>query len=124
MNQQTEEMKLALEEMKIANYNSAAERLEAALAQPQQEPVAWRLSNKAFDYQITSYDEEQANTYIKNGWHLIDVLYTSPPAQRKPLTDEEKLALLKKHFNAVCVPEWFDALLLDIEAAHGIKETT
>ena len=46
------------------------------------------------------------------------------PAQRKPLTDEEKLALLKKHFNAVCVPEWFDALLLDIEAAHGIKENT
>ena len=39
----------------------------------------------------------------------------------KPLTDEEKLALLKKHFNAVCVPEWFDALLLDIEAAHNIK---
>jgi hypothetical protein len=44
-----------------------------------QEPVAWRLSNEAFDYQITSYDEEQANTYIKNGWHLIDALYTAPP---------------------------------------------
>jgi len=29
-----EALKLALEEMKIANYNSAAERLEAALAQP------------------------------------------------------------------------------------------
>jgi len=36
-----ETLKLALEEMKIANYNSAAERLEAALAQPAQEPVAW-----------------------------------------------------------------------------------
>jgi len=31
-----EALKLALEEMKIANYNSAAERLEAALAQPAQ----------------------------------------------------------------------------------------
>ena len=48
-------------------------------SQQEQEPVAWRLSNEAFDYQITSYDKEQANTYIKNGWHLIDVLYTSPP---------------------------------------------
>ena len=38
-----EALKLALEEMKIANYNSAAERLEAALAQPAQEPVAWHL---------------------------------------------------------------------------------
>jgi hypothetical protein len=47
-------------------------------------------------------------------------LYTSPP-QRQPLTDEQKLALLKKHFNAVIVPDWFDALLKDIEAAHGIK---
>jgi hypothetical protein len=57
-------------------------------AAPVQEPAAWRLSNEAFDYQITSYDEEQANTYIKNGWHLIDALYTTPPAAAQPAAQD------------------------------------
>ena len=67
----------------IAQHEGLADELAQDELCSSQEPVAWRLSNEAFDYQITSYDEEQANTYIKNGWHLIDVLYTSPPKEQQ-----------------------------------------
>ena len=121
-----EAMKLALEAFEhlqptaltsfytIGDRNKAITALREALAQPQQEPVAWtatRLWNRRELWTCPADIERD----------LVDG-DTSPPAQRKPLTDEEKLALLKKHFNAVCVPEWFDALLLDIEAAYNIKE--
>jgi hypothetical protein len=69
---------------------------------------------------IASLMPAERNTLIEEGHSLHDALYTAPPP-RKPLTDEQKLALLKKHFNAVIVPDWFDALLKDIEAVHGIK---
>ncbi len=87
-----------------------------------QEPVAWRLENDAFDYGITSYDKEQADAHIKQGWSLIETLYGSPLPQRKPLSEEELEVLAKKH-NGI----FYDCdinFARAIEAAHGIKEGT
>ena len=100
----------------IGDRNKAITALREALAQPQQEPVAalQRVMTRLADLLDEDQFAEIEGIVARSG--------VAPPAQRKPLADEEKLALLKKHFNAVCVPEWFDALLLDIEAAYNIKE--
>lgn len=103
-----EAMKLALEEMKVGNYNSAAERLETALAeQPaQQEPVAW-ISHNAGLY------------HFKPDESLDPLpLYLTPP-QRKPLTDEE---MFKIWVRVPAETEDRFAFARAIEAAHGIKE--
>ena len=113
-----EVLHLALEALEYAQTNrecpsttrQAITAIKAALAQPEQEPVGEVDSTGAV---IT-----WSNKPLNGG-----KLYASPP-QREPLTDEEKLDLLKKHFNAVCVPDWFDALLIAIEAAHGIGKKT
>jgi len=102
-----EAMKLALEEMKIGNYNSAAERLEAALAQPQQEPVAIVAVDGIGQIQVGWLKKPQHN----------DKLYTSPPAQRKPLTpDLEADTGYSRDERAAFTAGWEAA-----EATHGIK---
>ena len=93
-------------------------------AQPQQEPVVWAIS----------YDGKTPYTIWPDGdGALLDLevkrqggttcklpLYTSPPAQRKPLTDEEISAIGSKIF-----PSTWNIRHVEfaraIEAAHGIK---
>jgi len=85
----TEAMKLALEALKGSTDKTLSIRaittLREALAQPQQEPVAW-LDPWTQNNVTTDYD-----AYGKHGIPL----YTSPPA-RKPLTDEEIRAIVRK----------------------------
>ena len=86
--------------------DEAFERIDEALAQPEQEPVANVVLRDGLPTLL-------ANNQIKP---TDERLYTAPP-QRKPLTDEQKVALCKKFpdhltFNAIKA----------IEAAHGIKE--
>ena len=74
--------------------------------EPEQEPVANVVLRDGLPTLL-------ANNQIKP---TDERLYTAPP-QRKPLTDEQKVALCKKFpdhltFNAIKA----------IEAAHGIKE--
>ena len=47
----------------------------------------------------------------------VEVMFTSPPAQRKPLTDDEITSLWEKR-------PYFNDFARAIEAAHGIKENT
>lgn len=120
MNQQTETMKLALAEMKIGNYNSAAERLEASLAQPQQEPVAC-VSSESFTGQPVTVSD-----IITCSLPVGTPLYTSPPA-RKPLTDGQKLMCWSRATHDADVEHKTENQCLmdygsEIEAAHGIKE--
>jgi hypothetical protein len=51
------------------------------------------------------------------------LLYTSPPAQRKPLTDEQTKLLWHKARMCMGSNRWTVFKNL-IEAAHGIKENT
>ena len=118
------------------NAVKAITALREALAQPQQEPVAWAIS----------YDGETPYAIWPDGdGALLDLevkrqggttcklpLYISAPAQeftcstglchyRKPLTDEQVSAIWK----AVPNQALYEAVMVfarDIEAAHGIKE--
>ena len=91
----------------------ATDALRAALAEPEQEPVAYYHPHKGFYW---------AKPTRISAPTAVDVkplpLYTTPP-QRKPLTDEEIEVLAKKH-NGI----YYDCDITfarAIEAAHGIK---
>ena len=95
---------------------------EALAEQPaQQEPVAVHQFRKrgCSDW----YDGHPDHT-DGGGPYEARTLYTSPPAQRKPLTDEQI-----EDIWADCPADWDDkinvlTLARAIEAAHGIKENT
>ena len=86
------------------------ERIKEALAQPEQEPVAW----------IDEYGNAfplAAKQYSVVGKHWKP-LYATPP-QRKPLTDEQINDIAKNYaLNNPTTPLHFARA---IEAAHGIK---
>ena len=78
----------------------------------QQEPVAvWELQEDGWD---TICDGDWLQTLP-----VGTKLYTTPPAQRKPLTDEQLEAMAEKYVTNC----YFDTLKFAraIEAAHGIK---
>lgn len=132
---QNQAMKLALEALEpVSTYGRVGSRdvdtaksqqaitaLQKALAEQQQEPVAWAISyDGKTPYAIWSDgDGALLDLEVKRqgGTTCKLPLYTSPPA-RKPLTDEEIRAIVRKvdeeeghviHFARA------------IEAAHGIK---
>ena len=77
-----------------------------ALAQPEQEPVAWMKANDT-EWSISFFEEDG---YVP--------LFTTPP-QRKPLTDEQIEAIAKNY--ALGNPTTPLHFVRAIEAAHGIK---
>ena len=80
---------------------------QAALAQPEQEPVAWMKAS----------DTEWSISFFKQDGYVP--LYTIPP-QRKPLEDEEICPWFQK--NTALTNEAAMRIVRAIEAAHGIKE--
>ena len=136
-----EARKLALEALKqideampfpVAKLAQAA--LREALAQPQQEPVAWAIFTNAGNARMWSTFQPHLQKLADDEGLTITPLYTSPPAQefvcstglchyRKPLPDEQVLDCWKQaydpgrreHDNAT-------RMARAIEAAHGIKE--
>jgi type 1 glutamine amidotransferase len=107
----------ALEDLGMKHYESTGEVLyketftaiKKALAQPEQEPVAWiKRSAKGNIYDLLSEPDD--------GYEPV---YTTPP-QRKPLTDEE-IYLCTNHIDRNA-RGWANEFARAIEAAHGIKE--
>jgi hypothetical protein len=94
----------------------AIRQAKQALAQPEQEPVAWVCMT------------DQYSKIVRFEWETfgnVTPLYTTPP-QRKPLTDEQIGKILddpniaeKNQGNWLVLPY---AYARAIEAAHGIKE--
>lgn len=79
-----------------------------------QKPVAWWIP-KAKQFCLPSSDGTRP---FAKAW---EPLYTSPPEQRKPLTDEEIDAIDQ----SMCGErEFYVAFARGIEAAHNIKENT
>ena len=80
-----EALKLALEALEdpaiLNGVNNAKFLIKQALAQPEQEPVAWWVP-KAEQFCLPSSDGTRP---FAKAW---EPLYTTPP-QRKPLTDEQ-----------------------------------
>jgi hypothetical protein len=96
----------------------------AAPVQPEQEPVAWGL----MDDHGEVYDCVSPRAHEKYGGRYTVPLYTTPPAQpaqRQPLTDEQRRKLMSEAWN-----KWLsrkdDGRLFawdfsfEVEAAHGI----
>jgi len=105
--------------------------IKEALAQPEQEPVAWIYKGeKSFDG--NKYSDEYELTASKQValWKDKNAkpLYTTPP-QRKPLSDEEIRDAVREsdldwHQGWTLdddEPNRFISLARAIEAAHGIK---
>ena len=132
MSKQTEALKLALEALEWINRVSAMDYeyqqkareslnaiYEALADQPaqQQEPVgeAYLCDKCQTPFDGAYYCPECGhNTATK------EPVYTSPPAQRKPLTDEEIYDMYNEPRSDAEMLEFARA----IEAAHGIKENT
>ena len=95
--------------------HEAITALKAALAEPQQEPVAWYLPSPDGDDSIFR-DHRTVKACTGNKWEGFVPLYTAPP-QRKPLTEEEILNI----FADVLQSGTFFDVARAIEAAHGIK---
>ena len=121
-------MKLALEALEelitdvrmcddIERGERAITALREALAEPQPEPVAWRVKWPAIGggHKWLMVDRPLME---KEGF-VNEALYTSPPA-RKPLTDEE----IETVWRSVQANDFHDCVkpfARDIEAAHDIK---
>jgi hypothetical protein len=67
----------AMDEAEVAK-NELYQMVAEALAQPQQEPVAWMTQARNFVHPM-EFTEEEAKSY---GWKAV---YTSPPAQLEPV---------------------------------------
>ena len=116
----------------------AMDAIREALAQPEQEPVAWMYQDKSthevrfqkhmkdfVDHSKTSevplYGEPLANHELQCvcgavwcGDEMVHLPNKTTPPQRKPLTDEEADELVRRFARY--------ELLRAVEAAHGIKE--
>lgn len=142
MTKQTEALKLALEALNsfpakhmTPFISSARTAIREALAEqpaikqdltpeqpahPQQEPVATKLETQQFNCFHVSAEDFQKLKELPVGTKL----YTSTPAQHKPLTDEEIMAI-GKQLGLKCRLGGNPNIDFDyaraIEAAHGIK---
>ena len=95
------------------NILADIEAVKEALAQPEQEPVAWMYEvNNA--HTCLDLFEPPDDAYDEGTLHP---LYTTPP-QRKPLTDKQRDAIARQ----ATENDWHDYKIIDaVEAAHGIK---
>ena len=99
-----------IERERAVGYREGHQNALKQMAQPEQEPVAWVVYSSA----------ENDIVWADKGKRLKQntPLYTAPP-QRKPLTDEQRKAILKGWQGR----NWTVGDIIDaIEAAHGIKE--
>jgi len=137
------------------NFHPAAhrfEKLRAALAQPESEPVAWlrqrdnvlalndsglfgsdwtplyyaALAQPEQEQEPVAWMQETTGC-IRSDWGFDKTgyvpLYTTPP-QRKPLTDDQIAEILVNTFADTAMQPDDLVLIRAVEAAHGIGEKT
>jgi hypothetical protein len=98
--------------------------IKEALAQPEQEPVAWVNLDDLYDLEAGEDGDVpyvvRGNEQPKNMPKSIP-LYTTPQPAQKPLTDEQ----IERIWESLpfCNGAW-ETFARAIEAAHGIKENT
>ena len=117
----------ALEDLGIKHFENTGEVLykdtftaiKEALAQPEQEPVAW-VHHLTFK-NLNSFERSRYSTTLakKQTDACCIPLYTTPP-QRKPLTDEEIILIVAECASSHQHTDIHFARA--IERAHGIKE--
>jgi Mg-chelatase subunit ChlD len=133
MNKQREALKLALdalEEIHPGNmtpmaeqaWNKAINAIREALAEPEQEPVAWRIADERnWEYRTEPPLETDIQWSARYG-RKYEPLYTTPPT-RKPLTDERidkiiasNVTITDQHLLAAVY-----MAIREVEQAHGIS---
>ena len=127
MSKQIEALTLALEALEQWNTplykrGTAITAIKEALAQPEQEPVAWYTEDHLTDRSATTYSKDMAYRWECKGWPVTP-LYTIPP-QRKPLTNGEIYTAYITATDQTLRPQderLAFAFARAIEAAHGIK---
>jgi hypothetical protein len=97
-----------------AIYQQTVDALRERLAQPEQEPVAYRYKMPVEDdhwvYNFCQFPDDKSNP-------MLEPLYTTPP-QRKPLTLEQQDEIVRQ----ASENDWHDyEVIMAVEAAHGIK---
>ena len=107
----------------IAARDAIADALEKRLAQPEQEPVAWRNAAIRVGEDLCSvgpfgYYDMTAEQWLD--WALSVVTVHAPSPHRKPLTDEEIETY--RHMIDWTASWSYINFARAIEAAHGIKE--
>ena len=114
----------ALEDLGMKHFENTGEVLyketftaiKEALAQPEQEPVAWMCADES----LINKGYARFSHVCMGDWKIP--VYTTPP-QRKPLTDEEiRYALESEFLGSDEKRNWQDDLRVAraIEAAHGV----
>ena len=139
-----EALKLAREALTRDGWKKTGDAIRAideALAQPQQEPVAWVIwlhgPAGIFDHkQFAELEFERRNGDYPNPYRKLLPLYTTPP-QRKPLNGVlvplNVLEAAEESLGSFCSDHgWADedmqnmdnlsAYIAEHKAAHGIKE--
>ncbi len=104
----------------LDEHLDALDDLRTALAEPEQEPVAWRYELATAIFESGEYTgwrctiSEKEPCVPENSIRNLQPLYTHPP-QRKPLTDEELKRVCAETFS-------YDPHVIAraIERAHGI----
>lgn len=101
-----------------------SDALRAFLAQPEQEPVAWRWDQATYGPDDLRGRQWQFNTFSpskpytgNNMVQNLTPLFAAPP-QRKPLTEDEIAEIALHGLRAST--SWNVGFARDIEAAHGI----
>ena len=122
-------------ELKVSRWTAYDMMREAlAEAQPQQESVEWieptpdfyisELSRNTIRFHNAVHGRQEFSKKPLNEC-IVSVWFTLPPAQRKPLTDEQIDAAVKAWFENDIVAgrnPFKKRMCAAIEAAHGIKE--
>ena len=118
--QALEALKMIDNAMPFPVAKHAIKQLSAALAEPEQKPVAWRYELSTAIFESGEYSgwrctiSEKEPCVPENSIRNLQPLYTHPP-QRKPLTDEELKRVCAETFS-------YDPHVIAraVERAHGI----
>lgn len=113
-------------------HDEAAALLRELLAEPQGEPVAWlyrSISGAQFVHFYKNTPRFLADQDAAEQWpdaHSLTPLYTHPPQQRQPLTDDQIIDIGNEEHRAM--PAGSDeqdellAIARAVERAHGMGE--
>jgi hypothetical protein len=97
-----------------------------AIAEAEQEPVAWRAPNwghSADEYVYRDFDDPVIGIDGKPSPNN-EPLYTHPQPKLEPLTDEQIDAIVVDEIGLDADADEMHGFARAIEAAHGIKENT
>ena len=114
----------------IGDRDKAIIAIKEALAQPEQEPVAWKLvPTKPTEEMLKAMDECSMEGYDERLYaghaasvYMAAVDVAPTPPQRKPLTDDEIAEFAERMEASDPTDSFWREFARAIEAAHGIKE--